>query len=143
MNLVYAATSVQGANGVESTSILLVNVGVRCVFKGYPTIQFSEPRFPALVGHDVHAATTEYASPKPTRVTLGNGMVASVGVSWRNVPQPHQVCATTRWVNVVLPVGRQLFFETSLAAVNCGTAIWVTPIEAGGLPKTPWNAPPS
>jgi uncharacterized protein DUF4232 len=137
MNLVVAATSVQGTQQVGSTSILLVNVGGRCVFEGYPTIQFSEPRFTHLIGHDIHRATVEYASPKPKRVTLGNGMVASIGVSWGNVAPPHQVCSLTRWMNVVLPVGRQLFFETSLVAMPCGSAIWVTPIEAGALPKTP------
>jgi hypothetical protein len=137
MNLVVAATSVQGTSAVGSTSILMVNVGVRCVFEGYPTIQFYEPRFPQMVGRDVHGATTEYASPKPTRVILGYGMVASVGVSWSNQAKPHEVCSQTHSMNVILPNRRQEFFETTLLAAPCGDAIWVTPIEAGALPKIP------
>jgi hypothetical protein len=137
-HLVVANTSVQGADGTGSTSVLLVNVGSRrCALEGYPSIQFYEPRYTHLVGRDVHGATMEYAAPAPKRVTLGPGTVASFGVSWSNDPQPHQACSRTQWMNVVIADHGQLSFQTSLNAVPCGSEIWVTPIEAGGLPKIP------
>jgi uncharacterized protein DUF4232 len=134
-HLVVAATSVEGADGVGSVAILLVNVGGRCVVEGYPTVQFFEPRFTHLIGRDLHRATMVYASPPPTRVTLGHGMVASIGVSWSNDPQRHQICSRTQWLNVVLPVKSRLNFQPSLNAVPCGNDVWVTPVELGTQPR--------
>jgi hypothetical protein len=133
--LVVAATSVGGADGVGSVTIVLVNAGGRCGLLGYPTIQFFEPSSTHLVGHDVHRATMVFAEPVPRRVTLARGAVASVGVSWSDDPQAHQTCSRTRWVNVVMPSSTQLNYQPSLNALPCGSAIWVTPIEAGVRPR--------
>jgi hypothetical protein len=141
--LVVASTTVEGADGVGSVTILLANVGGRCELQGYPTVQFFESRFTHLIGHDIHRATMVFAAPAPNRVTLARGSVASIGVSWSNDPKVHQTCSRTQWANVVLPSAGRLNFQPSLNAVPCGNDIWVTPIEAGARPKLSWNAPPS
>jgi hypothetical protein len=132
--LAVATTTVEGADGVGSTTILLVNVGGRCELSGYPVVQFFEPRFNHLVGRDLHRSTMVFASPAPKRVTLAHDGVASVGVSWSDDPRAHQTCSRTQWVNVVMPSSGQLNFQPSLNAVPCGTDVWVTPIEAGPRP---------
>jgi hypothetical protein len=133
-HLAVAATTVEGADGVGSTTIILVNVGGRCDLFGYPVVQFFEPKFSHLVGHDLHRSTMVFASPTPKRVALAHDGVASVGVSWSDDPQPHQICSRTQWANVVMPSSGQLNFQPSLNAVPCGTDVWVTPIEAGARP---------
>jgi hypothetical protein len=140
-HLVVATSTVEGADGAGYATVLFVNTGATCELEGYPTVKFFVTKASHLIGHDIHHASMVFAEPSPHRVILARGVVASVGVTWQDDPQPHQSCSTASWINVVLPGPNRENYQPSINAKPCGSNVWVTNFESGARPRFTWNEP--
>ncbi|HUY42687.1 MAG TPA: DUF4232 domain-containing protein [Acidimicrobiales bacterium] len=125
-------------------TFLVVNAGARsCTLRGYPY----EVLFSAKDGHALrvsvsHEPTALYAQPKPQRVVLRPGGVASFGISYRYGVAPPGGDPTpclAPLIDVRLPArAAHLFsyeFPVRMDVCEAGRRVEVTPVEARSAPR--------
>jgi len=125
-------------------TFLVVNAGAQsCALRGYPyEVLFSTQDGHVLQVSISHERTVLYAQPKPRRVVLRPGGVASFGISYRYKVAPPGGDATTclaALIDVRLPArASQKFsyeFPVRMDVCEAGRRVEVTPVEARSAPQ--------
>jgi hypothetical protein len=131
-----------GVAGNGFMAIGIANTGATCRIGGYPLVEFFNLKSVAINRRDYHDSSMVFAEPRSVTVTLRHGGSASVGVSWSDNPvtllNGHTVtCPATGSLTIELLNGvgnlSGLLYETSVRP--CGSAVDVTPVEAGAWPR--------
>lgn len=126
-------------------TFIIVNIGpTSCALRGYPRqVTLSNSHGATLDVRVTHVANVLYAEPRPRRVVLAPGGVASVAISYLGdvtaATSVSESCLATL-IDIRLPARASHLFSYEFPAnINVGRArrtLQVTPVESGATPLT-------